>query len=165
MQVLGTVNIGTNIEHADRVDASHHIYHSQTTITQGAVPQDDADNAVTTPLSSTPTPQIRLNPKKGMRIDLYRIILTMHHLGFFVSPTGASLDQQDVFAAFGNMLGDDFSKYLKNLSEAFGKMLGADFSDFQKNLSQSRLNNNDSEAPTQIFDTLKKTIEEYYKIK
>lgn len=64
MQVLGTVNIGTNIEHADRVDASHHIYHSQTTITQGAVPQDDADNAVNTTLSSTPTPQIRLNPKK-----------------------------------------------------------------------------------------------------
>ena len=91
MQVLGTVNIGTNIEHADRVDASHHIYHSQTTITQGAVPQDDADNAVTTPLSSTPTPQIRLNPKKGMRIDPYRIILTMHHLGFFVSPDRKSV--------------------------------------------------------------------------
>lgn len=62
MQVLGTVNIGTNIEHADRVDTSHHIYHSQTTITQRAVSQNDADNAVTTPLSSTPTPQIRLNP-------------------------------------------------------------------------------------------------------
>lgn len=44
-------------------------------------------------------------------------------------------------------------------------MLGADFSDFQKNLSQSRLNNNDSKAPTQIFDTLKETIKEYYNIK
>lgn len=66
----------------------------------------------------------------------------MHHLGFFVSPNGASLDQQDVFAAFGNMLGEDFSKYLKNLSEAVK-------------------NNNDSPASTKIFEDLKTAWHNY----
>ena len=89
---------------------------------------------------------IRFAGKRGQKIDLYRVIIALLENGFFTDNSGAKPTQKEVF-------------------EAFGKMLGADFSDFQKNLSQSRLNNNDSEAPTQIFDTLKKTIEEYYKIK
>lgn len=137
MQVLGTVNIGTNIEHADRVDASHHIYHSQTTITQGAVSQDDADNAITTPLSSTPTPQIRLNPKKGMRINLFRIIVAMHEYGFFLNTKGGIADQQEVFSAFAEMLGEEFKRY-------------------NNNLSGSKNHNNDSDAPSKIFDDLKR---------
>ena len=106
-----------------------------------AAQPDDCDIA-----PSHNTPIIRFAGKRGQKIDLYRVIIALIENGFFTDNSGAKPTQKEVF-------------------EAFGKMLGNDFSDFQKNLSQSRLNNNDSEAPTQIFDTLKKTIEEYYKIK
>lgn len=136
MQIIGTgtVNIGTNIEHADRVDASHHIYHTQTTITTGATHSDDVDNTVDTQLSSTPL--IRFAGKRGQKIDLYRVILALLENGFFTDLCGAKPTQKEVF-------------------EAFGQMLGADFSDFRKNLSEAVKNNNDSPASTQIFEDLK----------
>ena len=87
---------------------------------------------------------IRFAGKHGQKIDLYRVILALLENGFFTDQSGAKPTQKEVF-------------------DAFGQMLASDFSDFQKNLSQSRLCNNDSDAPTRIFDQLKATIEEYYK--
>lgn len=87
---------------------------------------------------------IRFSNKRGMKIDLYRVILALLENGFFTNQNGAKPTQKEVF-------------------DAFGKMLGSDFSDFQKNLSQSKLCNNGSDTPTRIFDLLKTTIEEYYK--
>ena len=64
---------------------------------------------------------ITLNPKKGMKVNLFRVVIALHKLGFFVDKTGSAPDQEDVFQAFGEMLGKDYSKYYKDLSEASKK--------------------------------------------
>ena len=66
-------------------------------------------------------PLIYLNSKKGMKVNLFRIIIAMHKLGFFVDKTGTPPNQEDVFNAFGELFGKDFSKYYKDLSEASKK--------------------------------------------
>lgn len=108
MQILsGTVNIGTNIGHADMVDASQR----QVIISNGAhSPKGAADQS-----------RISLNSKKGMKVNLFRVIIALHKLGFFIDKTGNVPDQEDVFNAFGDMLGKDYSKYCKDLSEASKK--------------------------------------------
>lgn len=83
------------------------------------------------------TTQIRLNPKKGMRINLFRIIVAMHEYGFFLNTKGGIADQQEVFSAFAEMLGEEFKRY-------------------NNNLSGSKNHNNDSDAPSKIFDDLKR---------
>lgn len=108
MQILsGTVNIGTNIGHADVVDASQKqvIINKDLQSSKGEVNQN----------------MITLNSKKGMKVNLFRIIIAMHKLGFFVDETGNIPDQEDVFKAFGDMLQKDYSKYCKDLSEASKK--------------------------------------------
>lgn len=67
------------------------------------------------------TSSITLNPKKGMKVNLFRVIIALHKLGFFVDKSGIAPDQEDVFNAFGDMLGKDYSKYYKDLSEASKK--------------------------------------------
>lgn len=64
---------------------------------------------------------ITLNPKKGMKVNLFRVVIALHKLGFFVDKAGSAPDQEDVFQAFGDMLGKDYSKYYKDLSEASKK--------------------------------------------
>lgn len=64
---------------------------------------------------------ITLNPKKGMKVNLFRVVFALHKLGFFVDKAGSAPDQEDVFQAFGDMLGKDYSKYFKDLSEASKK--------------------------------------------
>lgn len=66
-------------------------------------------------------PLIFLNSARGTKINLYRVIMAMHQLGFFVDKTGHQAKQKDVFKAFGEMLGADFSKYYKDISEASKK--------------------------------------------
>ena len=101
-------------------------------------PQVQANDtpAETQPASTASAPAIRLNDKRGNRVNLYRVIAAMHAHGFFKSELGGPVDQQDVFAAFANMLGDPFK-------------------DYNKNISQGKRNNHDSEAATKIFDQLK----------
>lgn len=101
-------------------------------------PQVQANDtpAETQPASTASAPAIRLNDKRGNRVNLYRVIAAMHAHGFFKSELGGPVDQQDVFAAFANMLGDPFK-------------------DYHKNISQGKRNNHDSEAATKIFDQLK----------
>lgn len=67
------------------------------------------------------TSSITLNPKKGMKVNLFRVVIALHKLGFFVDKAGIAPDQEDVFKAFGDMLGKDYSKYYKDLSEASKK--------------------------------------------
>ena len=64
---------------------------------------------------------ITLNPKKGMKVNLFRVVIALHKLGFFVDKSGCQANQKDVFDAFGEALGMDFSKFHKNLSEASKK--------------------------------------------
>lgn len=108
MQILsGTVNIGTNIGHADVVDASQKqvIINKDLQSSKGEVNQN----------------MITLNSKKGMKVNLFRVVIALHKLGFFVDKTGNVPDQEDVFMAIGDMLGKDYSKYYKDLSEASKK--------------------------------------------
>lgn len=49
---------------------------------------------------------------------------------------GGPVDQKDVFEAFGNMLGEDFSKY-------------------QKDMSQGKLHDDDSKVTSEIFENLR----------
>lgn len=108
MQILsGTVNIGTNIDHADVVDASQKqvIINKDQQSSKGEVNQN----------------MITLNPKKGMKVNLFRVVIALHKLGFFVDKTGNVPDQEDVFKAIGDMLEKDYSKYYKDLSEASKK--------------------------------------------
>ena len=93
--------------------------------------------------ASTKVPVIRLNDKRGNRVNLYRVIAAMHAHGFFKSELGGPVDQQDVFAAFANMLGDPFK-------------------DYHKNISQGKRNNHDSEAATKSFDQLKEDFEDSF---
>lgn len=108
MQILnGTVNIGTNIGHADLVDASQK--------------QVIISNESQSPKGAAGQSRITLNPKKGTKVNLFRVIIALHKLGFFVDKTGNIPNQEDVFNAFGDMLGKDYSKYCKDLSEASKK--------------------------------------------
>ena len=64
---------------------------------------------------------VTLNSAKGFKTNLYRTIIALHELGFFVDKSGCQANQKDVFDAFGETLGMDFSKFHKNLSEASKK--------------------------------------------
>ena len=64
---------------------------------------------------------VTLNSAKGFKTNLYRTIIALHELGFFVDKSGCQANQKDVFDAFGAALGMDFSKFHKNLSEASKK--------------------------------------------
>lgn len=64
---------------------------------------------------------VYLNSARGTKINLYRVIMAMHQFGFFVDKSGRQAMQKDVFKAFGEMLGADFSKYCKDISEASKK--------------------------------------------
>ena len=64
---------------------------------------------------------VTLNPAKGFKTNLYRTIIALHELGFFVDKSGCQANQKDVFEALGEALGMDFSKFHKNLSEASKK--------------------------------------------
>ena len=64
---------------------------------------------------------VTLNPAKGFKTNLYRTIIALHELGFFVDKSGCQANQKDVFEAFGEALRMDFSKFHKNLSEASKK--------------------------------------------
>ena len=64
---------------------------------------------------------VTLNSAKGFKTNLYRTIIALHELGFFVDKSGRQANQKDVFDAFGEALGMDFSKFHKNLSEASKK--------------------------------------------
>ncbi len=85
---------------------------------------------------------IYLNDKKGNKADLFRVILGLYETGFFQDPAGGKPTKKDVFAAFGQMLHEDFSE-------------------FEKNLSAMKNVNNDSPANSSIFDKLKSAVETY----
>ena len=74
--------------------------------------------------------------------DLFRVILGLYETGFFKDSTGRKSAKKDVFAAFGQMLHEDFDEFEKHMAA-------------MKNL------NNDSPANSAIFDKLKSAVETY----
>lgn len=85
---------------------------------------------------------IYLNAQRGNKADLFRVILGLYETGFFQDSDGGKPAKKDVFAAFGQMLHEDFSE-------------------FEKNLSAMKNVNNDSPANSSIFDKLKSAVETY----
>lgn len=61
--------------------------------------------------------QLIRRTKKVAKVDLYRVIMALYKLGAFESVDGTQIGPEKVFEAFGNMLGDDFSRYANNLSQ------------------------------------------------
>lgn len=134
MQITGSkVTIGTNVEHTDKVVSTHILSATQNNTQVNMQPQVSAPVADTGESSAH---KIRFNGKRGNKINLYRVIAALHLHGFFQSEVGGPVDQKDVFEAFGNMLGEDFSKY-------------------QKDMSQGKLHDDDSKVASEIFENLR----------
>lgn len=59
---------------------------------------------------------VYLNPKKGKRVDLIRVIEVLYELDFFMDKNGIDKClKKDVYAAFGKVLNADFENYDKDL--------------------------------------------------
>jgi len=61
--------------------------------------------------------EIYLNPKRGTKINIERIIDSTWGLGFYVDKDGRPATQKQVFSAFGQFLNADLSNYAAALSE------------------------------------------------
>ncbi len=136
MQVLGTVNIGQNIENAQNCEINNFQNSSQHKSTANVQPQIATPAETNSQATCPEVKPIRLNPDVD-KIDFIRVINAMCEYGFFTTPSGVKAYKKDVFAALGSMLNTDFSK-------------------FQKNLSESKAVNNHSLSTTNIFDNLRK---------
>lgn len=86
--------------------------------------------------------RIRFAGKRGMKINLFRVIIALHECGLFSDENGLRPTQEEVFSSFGELLCENFS-------------------DFQKNLSAAKNVNNDSHAPFEIFQELAGAYEKY----
>lgn len=58
----------------------------------------------------------RTNDDEHSKVDLYRVIMALYQAGFFTTGSGARPTIKKVFQAFGQMLGEDFSKYANDLA-------------------------------------------------
>ena len=108
---------------------------TQTNTQVNVQPQVGVANTVksSNPVNGT---KIKFNKRKGNRVNIFRVIEAMRVHGFFLDEQGGPAKQADVFAAFGLMLGEDFS-------------------DYTKDLSQGKVHNAGSTVSGDIFDTLK----------
>lgn len=74
-------------------------------------------------IASNPNPdelfksEIHLNPKRGMKINIERIIDCTWALGFYVDANGLQVTQQHIFDAFGRFLNIDLSNFAADLSQ------------------------------------------------
>ena len=82
--------------------------------------------------------QVIRRSKSFDKVDLFRVIMALYKKGAFEGVDGEELTASKVFQAFGDMLGEDFSK-------------------FNNNLSAASVNKND----VRIFKSLEKGFEEY----
>lgn len=122
MQIHGPVKIGTQIEHADFVDASI----GKTVIQQNLISENSGANLPDEQLATEPAPEKTIkiptihlrkgnSKKEGLKHNLFRVIGALYQANYFVDDKGKKPFQKDVFNAFGAMLGEDFSHYDKDL--------------------------------------------------
>lgn len=62
--------------------------------------------------------QLIRRSKSFDKVDLFRVIMALYKKGAFEAVDGDELTASKVFQAFGDMLGEDFSKFNNNLSAA-----------------------------------------------
>lgn len=122
MQITGPVTIGTQIEHADLVDASICKTVIQQNLTAAKPEVSAPEEQIATepaPIKTVNLPNIHLrkgnSKKEGLKHNLFRVIGALYQAGYFVNEKGRNPYQKDVYNAFGAMLGEDFSDYDKDL--------------------------------------------------
>lgn len=143
IQVEGNLSIGTYNEKPTAIIAKEIVQNNTQLNIDTHIPED---NEETSYQEEQAIGKIRFNDATGNRINFYRVILSLFKCGFFMDPKGGKTTMKDVF-------------------ESFGKMLGDDFKGFHKNLSEASKDNDDSKAPTAIFDELKSAYLQYEKDK
>jgi len=124
MQISGPVAIGTIVENAENVDTSFNKTIIQQQF-QGSPLNLDTYQGVVPPVESRKefesTPLIRLKEpesnKDGLKSNLFRVIGALYLSDYFVNDKGERPNQKDVFIAFGRMLGEDYSRYDKQLDK------------------------------------------------
>lgn len=116
MQVLGTVNIGQNIENAQNCEINNFQNSSQHKSTANVQPQIATPAETNSQATCPEVKPIRLNPDVD-KIDFIRVINAMCEYGFFTTPSGVKAYKKDVFAALGALLDENLSSFHKNLSE------------------------------------------------
>ena len=62
--------------------------------------------------------QVIRRSKNFDKVDLFRVIMALYKKGAFEAVDGEELTASKVFQAFGDMLGEDYSKFNNNLSAA-----------------------------------------------
>lgn len=62
--------------------------------------------------------QVIRRSKSFEKVDLFRVIMALYKKGAFEAVDGEELTAAKVFQAFGDMLGEDYSKFYNNLSAA-----------------------------------------------
>lgn len=137
MQVLGTVNIGQNIENAQNCEINNFQNSSQHKSTVNVQPQIATPVETSSQVSTPEVKQIRLNPDID-KIDFIRVINAMCELRMFTTTNGLIADKKDVFAAFGTLLDQYFARFSNNLNGSVGT---------------SSVNNN--KATEKVFENLK----------
>lgn len=122
MQITGPVTIGTQIEHADLVDASigKTVIQQNLTVDKPEVSAPEEQIATEpAPIKTVNLPSIHLrkgnSKKEGLKHNLFRVIGALYLLDYFIDDKGKRPFQKDVFNAFGAMLGEDFSDHDKDL--------------------------------------------------
>ena len=116
----------------------------QITMTEIHVTANNAQE-VQTPSNEEVVPAeslIYFDESKRSKADLMRILYPMFKLGFFTDSLGNSLTEKEVFAALSNFLHTNIKVPSKTLGE-------------------TRKVDNDSNAHYQIYDDLKKKLDEY----
>ena len=63
------------------------------------------------------TSEIYLNPHRGFKLNIERVINNLWRLGFFINKVGENATQVQVFDAFGRLLNNDMSNFAGSLSE------------------------------------------------
>lgn len=84
---------------------------------------------------------IHIKTGSGRKLKFLRVLVALHEAGFFVDDAGGPVDQQDVFAAFTQILDVDLSRAHSNLNDG--------------------LKHHNQPIRLQVFDDLKEAYKEY----
>ena len=91
--------------------------------------EENIQSANDTTPSEVQFPQLFLNPEKGRKLDIIRIINAVAELGFILDTNGRKAQKKDIFQAAGILLHTDFSNFNSDLSGSL-----ADGSSMKKHL-------------------------------
>ena len=60
--------------------------------------------------------KLYLNPEKGRKLNIIRIILVLWDMGYFVDEHGRKAKKKDAYENFGSLLNTDFSHFNSDIS-------------------------------------------------